>query len=130
MEQFGGTFTDDVADYEFAPNTAGSVTLLLGESIDATEITVAPLASGWFCDVVVTQSGDDGDVVVTWANVSWFGGTPTIATGANAKTFFTLFSPDGVTVYGFGSASVAGVTVPQAPPSDVVDTSSQNATTN
>ena len=129
MEQFGGTFTAVGATPTFAPNTAGPVLLKLNDTSDsdAQTITVRPLLAGWECTVVVQQPAD-GDVAITWANVTWFGGTPAIATGANAKTMIKLFSPDGVTVYGFGAAAVAGLTVPQAAPAEYTITSSQNST--
>jgi hypothetical protein len=124
MEQFGGVFTDNVATYSFAPNTSGPLLLVLGESIDATTITVHPLAPGWEADCVIQQSADDGDVAVTWSGVTWFGGTPTIVTGAGAKSLVHLFSPDGTTVYGYGiGTGESSLSVPQSHPTEATQTS-------
>jgi hypothetical protein len=124
-------YKDDVADYSFRPSLPGACVIELGEDVDASEITVAPLGAGWYASVLFQQGPDDGDVAVTWANVTWFGGTPAIATGANAQTTVLLFSPDGVAVFGFGTSAAGGGSplTPQPRPSEATLGSSQNSTT-
>jgi hypothetical protein len=128
----GNVYTDNVADYTFNPSHEVAAVLELGESVEASEITVAPPGPGWWMSLLIQQAADDGDVAVTWANVTWFGGTPPVATGALAQTTVLLFSPDGVTIFGFGTAAAGGGSplTPEAHSAIAAVGSVQNATTN
>jgi len=118
----GEVHTADVTPYTYRARSTGPEVLQLKTGVNPT-ITVAPDGPSWAQDVIVVQPAG-GSITVTWAGVTFFGGTPTIASSANAETVIHFFSPDGVTVFGYGvGGSSSGLSVPQSPPSEPVQSS-------